>query len=126
MDRYDHEDAVTYAGTGEPFLQTRKALGLPGFSGARTAFNSTGTGPGIANGWRTSDEACPDAQTLTGTKRPATDPPRTAGDGLPAQLDAVAGYGPSGTSNYSELPSPTYGNFSSRCYLKIENSTLPT
>ena len=88
--------AVTCVGTGDPFQQPRQALGLPGFSGAGPAFNSIGTGPGIADGWRTSDAAGPGAQTLTGTKRPAADPPRAAGDGLPGELGAVAGYGPSG------------------------------
>ena len=105
MDSSDHDDAVTCAGTRDPFQQPRQALGLPGFSGA--GLNSTGTGPRIADGWYTSNADGVGAQTRTGTNRPAADPPRPAGDGLPGELGVDAGYGPSGTSSYGESPSPT-------------------
>ena len=113
MDSSDRDDAVTGAGTGDPFQQPRQALGLLGFSGA--GLNSTGTGPRIADGWYTSDAGGVAAQTRTGTKRPAADPPRPAGDGLPGELGVDAGYGPSGTSSYGESPSPTDVDWSSRC-----------
>ena len=104
MDSSDRDDAVTCAGTGDPFQQPWQALGLPGFSGA--GLNSTGTGRRIADGWYTSDADGVGAQTRTGTKRPAADP-RPAGDGLPGELGVDAGYGPSGMSSYGESPSPT-------------------
>ena len=40
-------------------------------------------------------------------KRPAADPLRPAGDGLPGELGVDAGCGPSGTSSVGESPSPT-------------------
>ena len=104
IDSSDRDDAVTCAGTGDPFRQPRQALGLPGFSGA--GLNSTGTRPRIADGWYTSDAGVVGAQT-TGTKRPAADPTRPAGDGLPGELGVDAGYGPSGANIYGESPSPT-------------------
>ena len=80
MHSSDRDDAVTCAGTGDSFQQPRQTLGLLEFSGA--GLNSTGTGPRIADGWYTSDAGGVAAQTRTGTKRPAADPRRPAGDGL--------------------------------------------
>ena len=107
------------------FSSPRQALGLQGFSGAR--LNSTGTRPRIAHGWYTSDAGGAGAQTRTGTKRPATDPPCPAGDGLPGELGVDAGYGPSGTSSCGESPPPTDVDWISRCdFFKMKNTTLST